>query len=74
MANTRTTLTTDDRISHALTMSTMYAKGTACGRVFVAWESVKKKLGLWHGVEEPLPKLGEGMVDCITCIVKTGSP
>lgn len=76
MARARTTvLTTDDRISHALAMDNEFHKTTACGRTFVAWaDGHKKKYGPWLGVEEPLPELRKGMVDCMTCLVQARSP
>lgn len=75
MAETkRMVLTTDDRISHALTMDNAFSKATACGRTFVSWVERRTKRGPWHGVEEPLPELRRGVVDCMTCIVRTGAP
>jgi hypothetical protein len=74
MAMTKTVLTTDDRISHALIMNDEIWKGTACGGSFVAWVENGRKRGVWHGVEEPLPTLHRGVVDCMTCIVRTGAP
>lgn len=60
MARARTTvLTTDDRVSHAMTLDNAFAKHTACGRTFVAWidQATRAKRGPWHGVEQPLPIL-----------------
>lgn len=72
MARARTTvLTTDDGISHGLVMDNAFHKTTTCGRTFVSWtEGSRKKYGPWLGVEEPLPDLRKGMVDCMTCLVQ----
>lgn len=76
MVRARTTvLTTDDGISHGLAMDDPLHKTTICGNTFVAWiEGHKKKYGPWLGVEEPLPTLRKGMVDCMTCLVQARTP
>lgn len=69
MAKTRTTvLMTDDRVSHALTVDNAYFKGTACGRTFASWAEGGGKYGPWPGVNRR-----RGMIDCMTCIVRTGT-
>lgn len=74
MAMTKTAvLTTDDQVSHALLVNSSVGKVTVCNRAFAAWVEQKAKKGPWHGVEEPLPTLQAGRVDCMTCIVKTGA-
>lgn len=74
MTRTKTlVLTTDDQISHALTMDNAVFKATACGRAFLSWVDQQSKREPRHSVEEPLPELRRGEVDCMTCIVHAGA-
>jgi hypothetical protein len=76
MVRARTTvLMTDDGISHGLVMNNAFHKTTTCGRTFVSWvKGTVEKHGPWLGIEEPLPTLRKGMVDCMTCIVQARAP